>query len=424
MKFIQKIKNLANTEDKKRLVSNFFSLSVLQLVSYVLPFITLPYLVRILGIEYYGIIAFAAAIIACFQILTDYGFNLTATRDISTHRDNKKKVTEIFSTVMSIKFILMLASFLILVLLVFIFEKLSKDWLIYLLTFGTVVGQVLFPVWFFQGMERMKYITYINISSRLVFTIAIFVFIHSKEDLYMVPLLSSLGILGGSIYSLILVQKSFGIKFEFQNIDTMKQYLVDGWHIFVSSFGINLYKGNAILVLGIFTTDLIVGYFAIAKKIIDALNQIASIISTTLFPFVVKNYKINKIFMRFLLKLGAGILLYTFLIFALLIFFTEYVSILISGEVHDELVASLSIMAIVPLAIAINVPAVHILLVGKRDRHYSRSVLLGGVIDIFLLFILIPYYGYIGASIAVLLTEILVTLTLYYYAIKLLKERI
>ena len=420
---INKIKKLTNTEDKKRLLSNFFSLSVLQGGNYILPLITLPYLVRVLGVEYFGLLAFATVIVMYFQILTDYGFNLTATRDISIHRDNKKKVTEIFSMVISIKFILMLGSFFILTFIVFSFEKLSKDWLIYFLTFGTVVGQVFFPIWFFQGMERMKYITYVNIGSRLVFTIAIFVFIHSKEDLYMVPLLNSLGILGGSIYSLILVRKSFGIRFEFQKIASIKQYLIDGWHIFVSSFGINLYKGNVILILGIFTTDLIVGYFSIAKKIIDALNQIASIVSTTLFPFVVKNYKINKIFMRFLLKLGTGILLYTFLIFTLLIYFTEYVSILISGDVHDELVKSLSIMAIVPLVIAINVPAVHILLLGKKDRYYSRSILLGSVIDILLLFIFIPYYGYIGASIAVLLTESLVTLMLYYYAIKVIKGR-
>ena len=231
---INRIKSLTNTEDKKRLISNFFSLSVLQIVSYILPFITLPYLVRVLGIEYYGILAFAGAVIAYLGIITNYGFNLTATRDISAHRDNKQKIIEIFSAVMIIKFILMLGSFLVLILLVFSFDKLSKDWLIYFLTFGSVAGQVLFPIWFFQGMERMKYITYINIGSKLIFTVAIFVFVHSKEDLYMVPLLNSLGILAGGIYSLILVKKNFGVKFEFQNIGLLKQYMIDGWHIFVS----------------------------------------------------------------------------------------------------------------------------------------------------------------------------------------------
>jgi PST family polysaccharide transporter len=168
-------KFLTETEEKKNIVSNIFSLGVLQVASYALPLLTVPYLVRILGPEFFGLTSFATATVMYFILITEYGFNLTTTQQISIHRHNLVKLGQIFSSVMIIKMMLTIVCFVLMSILVFSFEKFSKHWEVYFISYGIVIGQALFPIWLFQGLEQMKYITFINIGSKIFFTICIFI---------------------------------------------------------------------------------------------------------------------------------------------------------------------------------------------------------------------------------------------------------
>ncbi|ADV46660.1 oligosaccharide flippase family protein [Nitratifractor salsuginis] len=294
-----RIKNIVNTEDKKRLLSNFLSLSLLQAFTYILPLLTLPYLVRVLGADKFGLVMFAQSFIMFFSILVDYGFNLSATREIAIHRDNKEKITEIFSSVMQIKFILIVVSFIILSIIVFTFEKFSNDWKLYYLTFLFVIGQAFFPIWYFQGMERMKYITIVNVFSKLLFTIFIFVFIRNKNDYILVPVLNSLGFILGGIISLWMIYKYFNLTFKIQSFQTMMVYFKDSSQFFLSRVSLSIYTSANTFVLGLFTNTTLVGYYSIAEKLYQAMSGIYHPIINTIYPYLSKTKNIffyNKLF--------------------------------------------------------------------------------------------------------------------------------
>ena len=240
---------ISKEEEKKRLGNNFLSLTFLQGTNHILALVTIPYLVKVLGIEYFGLLAFAASIIVFFQIFIDYGFNITATKEISIHRNNKVKLIEIFSAVMTIKIILLVISFFLLTVFVFSFDKFSKNTLVYFISYGTLVGQAILPLWFFQGMERMKYITYLSILSKVIFTLSIYVFVQEQNDFILVPFLTSLGFLVAGIWSLYLVKKDFGVKFELQRLEILLIYLNEGFYVFISRFYVSIYTNTNILLL-------------------------------------------------------------------------------------------------------------------------------------------------------------------------------
>ena len=210
MQYLDKIKN---SKETKNLLSNFFSLSVLQVASYVFPLITLPYLAKVIGVEKFGEIAFSSAVMIYFQTLVDYGFIFSAVRDIARCKDNKQAVSEIYSRVMWARFLLMVVAFIILVILIILVPKFYEMRLILLLSFLLVPGHAMFPEWLFQALEKMKYITIFNVLVKLFFTISIFLFVKEKSDYILQPVFTALGFIVSGILSMLIIYK-WGIRLQ------------------------------------------------------------------------------------------------------------------------------------------------------------------------------------------------------------------
>ncbi len=295
--------------DKKALLSNFFSLSALQGLQMLLPLITLPYLVRVIGVENFGLVNFALSIVMYFNILVSFGFNFSATRDVSLYRDNPDKVSEIFSAVMIIKSIMLLFSIIILTLLVFSIDRLHTDNSLYYVTFGFVIGTMLFPTWLFQGMEEMKYITYITVASNTLFTVLIFVVIQSKDDYIYVPLLKSLdALLSGSI-ALWMVFKLFPITFKIPSKKVVLLQLKDSYQFFLSSLATLGSRYYVTTIVGVYFGNTVVGYYTMVEKLFYAFMSIGGIVSRTIYPYMSRTKNLAFFKKIFLIVCGASVLI-------------------------------------------------------------------------------------------------------------------
>lgn len=408
---------LTGAEEKKRLIENIFSLTVLQGANYILPLLTIPYLVRVLGPEYFGLLAFATSTITYFVLITNYGFNLSATRQISIHRDNKDKVTEIFSAVMTIKTALMVLSFGLMALLVFSFEKFNQYWEVYFITFGMVIGQVLFPVWLFQGMERMKYITYLNIGAKTFFTGCIFIFVQEEADYLLVPLLTTMGFLFAGFYSLYLVKNELNVNFSWQPAAAIKSQLAEGIHMFFSSMVTSLYTVSATFLLGLFTNNVAVGYFAAAEKIVQAVRGLYAPISEGIYPLIGKKIHEDKqAGLMFIKKItwivGAGM----FVISALLFLLAEPIVELMLGRNFQQSVLLLQIMAFLPFIISMsNIYGIQTILNLGYKKEFSYILTAAAILGVGLTLILVPVYDEQGTAFTILIVESFVAVVMYFF---------
>ena len=276
-----------NTE-KKILLENFISLTTLQVVSYIIPFLSLPYLSRVLGAEKFGIVFFALAFIQYFVILTDYGFDLSATREVAVNRHNISNLSNIFNAVYVIKILLSCISFIILCLILVFVPKLQTNWLIFIFSFFTVIGNALFPTWFFRGMEKMKYITFINICSKFTFLLFIFIFVKQESDYLIVPLFNSLGFVVAGIAGYIFAIKNFQLKIYIPKWNFIIKQFKYSSSFFFFFLSVSAYTNTNTFCLGLINLNSLVGYYVAAEQFYKAISALSEPINTTLYPHVAK----------------------------------------------------------------------------------------------------------------------------------------
>jgi polysaccharide transporter, PST family len=298
--------------NKKKFLENFFSLSLLQGANYILPLITVPYLVRTIGIEKFGLISFASALTAYFVMLSDFGFCLSATRDIAVHREDSSKVSEIFCSVMIIKFVLIILCSLILLSLVFFVPRFKMDWYVYVLTFGMVIGHAVFPTWFFQGMEEMKYITILNVTAKSIFTASIIIFIRQPSQFYFVPIFNSSGFIIAGVIAQYLIYRKFKVRLYIPKLRVIIDKLKDSSQFFLSRVSASIFTTSNAFVLGLLTSNEIVGLYVAAEKIFVAFQQLYQPLNDVLYPYIAKERNLGFFRKIFYLAVSLNLLIATF----------------------------------------------------------------------------------------------------------------
>ncbi len=391
---------------------NIVSLFILQGANYLLPLITVPYLVRVLGAENFGRIAFAQAFIQYFVVLTDYGFNLSATRAVALVRDDTERLSSLFSAVMIVKSTLMVLGFGVMLLIVKLVPVFDRDWSLYVVVYLLVVGNVLFPIWLFQGLERMRHITTLTLLARTLAVISIFAFVHQRGDYLLAAALQAGGMVIAGLLALAVIPRVVHLHLHWPGVAQLRQVMADGWHVFLSTAAISLYTSSNVFFLGLLTNPTTVGYFAAAEKLIKAVQGLITPVSQAVYPHIAtltsRSHEAALTFIGKLLRVqGGATLILSFLLFIL----AEPLVDLLLGSQFQASVELVKWMAALPFIIGLsNVFGIQTMLNFDLKHTFSHILVASGFINIALIIPLAHWLGAEGAAISVLLTEIIVTI--------------
>ena len=402
---LKKIKDSLNLS----LVSNFFSLVILQGANYLFPLLTVPYLFKTLGVDTFGLINFATAFVQYFVILTDFGFNLSATKYIAANRDDKVKRDYYFVNVLASKFVLFFIGLILMLIIIFSFDKFSSNKMVYLLSYGSVFGGVLLPIWFFQGMEQMKYVTKITLVTRTLSILPIFFLVKSDSDYLLVPLFYSIGSTLAGIIALYYAHKKFNVSFNLKQKSSLQGMILslkESLYFFISRISLSLYTISNTFVLGLLLGNTAVGYYAAAEKLYTALQSMYGPLNQALYPYMVKsqNFKVfKKIFLVVVLINCIGI--------PICIYESDFIMKIIYHVISSE---SVLVLKILLGGCLITVPSVLLgyPLLGAfgYTRYTNLTVIISSVFHVVMLMLLVLFDSLTIYSVAslVVVTELIV----------------
>ena len=369
-------------------------------------------MVRVLGTERFGLIMFAHSFSVFFNIVVDFGFNLSATREIAINADNKKKISEIFSSVMTIKFLLMTVSFIALCFLVLAIPRLREDWTVYILSFGIVIGQGIFPVWYFQGIEKMSVITVLHVLAKLIFTILIILLIKSPSDFLMVPIFNSAGfIIAGGIGLVWALRK---VKLYAPNAGQTKVLFKESASLFISNLSTTLYTYSNTLILGAFTNNATVGIYSSMEKLVLAIKSGFTPIYQSIFPYLSgKNQTevvaVIKKMIPYIFSIGL------FISLAFLGFSDKILAFIYADDQILAYSPMMQLLGTIGLLSGLSMLFNYLFLsTVKRYQVRMRIMLISGVYNVLMGLVLVQWIGIYGMAITAVSTEFLLLILGWY----------
>lgn len=381
------------------------------------PLITFPYVCRVIEADGIGQINFFQSIISYISLFTCLGIPMYAIREIARDRSDVVKMNRTAMEILLLHSLLTLVGYAIVAILCLTVPQIQVNIPLFLILSLTIFFTAIGCEWFYQGIEDFKYITIRGLIIKTVSVVLLFIFVKSKTDLLYYGCYTVFGVLGGNIFNFFRLRKYIHRENIIFSELHIKRHVKPVLKVFSFSVVTSIYLQLNTVLLGFLKNALAVGYFAAATKVMQMLLMMSSCLGSVMMPRASHLIAENKEdeFNRLIQKSYDFTLAIALPMTIGLIFCAPSLITALCGVKFEHSILSSQIIAPIILMVAIsNVFGIQVLFPKGKINIVTLCCGIGAVADLILNLCLIPFFSYIGTSIAYLGAEVATTVSMYF----------
>ncbi len=396
---------------RNKSIQNFLFLAVIQSSNILISIISMPLLIQSIGLDQFGLVNLSLSVIILLNILVGFGYNLSAPKDVAVNQQDKDALSHLVSNVFSGKILLAFLATLLILIGVFGMGLFKEYQIILVFSCLLLFSEATLPLWFFQGMEKMKLISITNIFSKLLFLLGIVLFIHSPDQSHWVNFMMGFFGLGINLFLLFYIHTFLEIKFYRPQFSAIWVSLKENILFFFSNLASHISINGGLIILSFFSVAETLGMYSLAERVVMVLRLFPALIIQAIYPNASKIYQDDEpAFFRFSKKVYVRALFVGVLISAGTYFTAPWIIQTLARKPLNESVDYLRILAAVPFLACLNVGNVTLMLVADLKNLLFKASWMMCVYMIFIASLLTAQFGGIGLCYAILSTEIIVFL--------------
>ena len=268
-------------------MENYFFMTVLQVLNTLFYVLIYPYLIRTLGAESYGLYVFAMSVVTYFVSFVGFGFDLPAVKIIAQYPADEKLKLHTLSCVYTAKIYLEIISLIVFSILIFSVPYLRVNWVLLFVCFSQTLTNIIFPQWYFQGLQKMRVVTYVQLGLKLISLPFIFLTVHTSNDINTFALIASITSIGGGVGAAVIIRFYDRIRIRIMPFGAVKKWYADATPFFLSTSAGMIKEQTVAILIGVFFGMKDVAIYDLANKIVAVPRLLLTSVNGALFPNII-----------------------------------------------------------------------------------------------------------------------------------------